>query len=98
GPPACSASRKGVSDCVMTPSLHFTAIGLEPIAVGIDDEGRVVVARVVGAYAGFAVVPPPGAECGCVKGAHTVAARGIEAEVEPGLGISGHGLIGRADP
>src|SRR5262245_7125764 len=98
GPPAGSASRKAVSDCGMTPSLRFTAIGLEPVTVGIDDEGRVVVVAVAGAYAGLAVVAPPGGERAGMKGPHAVAARGIEAEVEARLGMGWHGLIGGADP
>src|SRR5262245_3798931 len=98
GPPASSALRKPVKDWVMTPSLRLAAVGLEPVTVRIDDEGRVVIAPVVGAHAGLAVVASPGVEGGRMKGAHTLAARGIEAEVKPGLGIGRHRLIGRPDP
>src|SRR5262245_4742868 len=98
GPTASSALRKAVKAWVMTPSLRLAAVGLEPVTVRIDDEGRVVIAPIVGAQAGLPVVVSPGAEGGRMKGAHALAAWGIEAEVKSGLRIGRYRLIARADP
>src|SRR5262249_55472380 len=74
------------------------AIGLEAIAVRIDDEGGVVVGAVVAAQAWGAVVVPADAQRGGVEGVDTLAARRVEALMQAGFVVRGHRPLGGADP
>ncbi len=47
-------------------------MGLDSVAVGVDDKGGVVAQTVVGAQAGLAVVSPAGAERSGVEGVHAL--------------------------
>lgn len=58
----------GVALALGSPTLSLcAAIGFEAVAVGVDDEGRVVVLAIVGAQAGLAIVLAAGSECGLVE-------------------------------
>src|SRR5690349_14161194 len=96
GPPAPRASRNAFM--AASSSALGAAIGLDAIAVRIDDEPGVVAGPVVGAQPRLAVVPPAGFQRGGVEGVDALARRGIEADVEARLVVGRHRALRRADP
>src|SRR5215472_6331605 len=76
----------------------LTAIGLDPIAVGIDNERRVVVCAVIGTQPRLAVVAAAVRDRCLVKGVDALACRGREAEMQPGLRVGRHWTRAGADP
>src|SRR5260370_38473702 len=65
----------------------LVAISLDPIAVGIDNESRIVVGAIVGAQPRLAVVAAAVPDRGLEKGIDAFPRRGREAYMQPGLGI-----------
>src|SRR5882672_1177121 len=76
----------------------LVAIGLDPIAVGIDNEGRIVVRAIVGAQPRFTVVAAAVADRRLVKGIDAFPRRGREAKMQPGLRIGRNRIWAGADP
>src|SRR5713101_1657969 len=76
----------------------LVAIGLDPIAVGIDNEGRIVVRAIVGAQPRFAVVAAAMADRGLVKGIDAFPRRGREAEMQPGVRVGRNRTWAGTDP
>ena len=66
-------------------------MGLDPVAVGIDDEGGVVARTVVGAQAGPAVVASAGPGRSGVEGVHALRRRRGEAEMQADFMSGGTG-------
>ena len=73
-------------------------MSLDAVAVGIDDEGCVVVGTVVGTQAGSAVVAAARGERRGMERSDAVAGRGAEAEVQAGVVVRRHGPLNCADP
>ena len=61
-------------------------MGLEPVAIGIDDEGRVVIRAVVGADSRLAVVAPAGLQALRVEAVDRRTILGGERDVRAGSG------------
>src|SRR5437660_2408499 len=74
------------------------AMGLDAIAVGIDDEGGVVAGAIILAHARLAVVLAAGLECSGMEGVDRGAALGLEAEMQAGLQVGLHRALDRQDP
>ena len=67
---------------LLSPLGLLGEIGLDAVAIGVDQERGVVAGAVVGAQAGRAVVAASGGEAARVEGVDGFAARGREAEVQ----------------
>src|SRR5260370_26505328 len=76
----------------------LVAISLDPIAVGIDNESRIVVGAIVGAQPRLAVVAAAVPDRGLVKGIDAFPRRGREAKMQPGLGIRRNRTCAGTDP
>src|SRR5262249_44791380 len=73
-------------------------VRLEPVAVGVRDECRVIAIAVLRPDAGFAVVVTARLERTRVEGVHGLSARRVEADVEAGFWISRDWLLGFEPP
>src|SRR5262249_51639252 len=89
---------RGQSAKPVARSARLVAIGFEPIAVGIDNKGRIIVCAVVGAQPGLAIVAAAMADRGVVKGIDAFPRRGGEAKMQPGLRIGRNRTGAGADP
>ena len=88
-----SAARAGAA----APSGR-AAISLQPIAVGIDHKGGVVIRAVIRAQTRLAVVASAGAQRRRVKGIDARARRRIQAKMQTGFRIRRHRALRAADP
>src|SRR5215211_5991825 len=79
-------------------SLGAPAMGLDAVAVGIDDERRVVVRAVIGAKPGLAVLAPAALQRRGVEGADALARRRRKAEMQARFLVRRHRALGDADP
>jgi hypothetical protein len=73
-------------------------MGLDPIAVGIDNEGRIVVRAIVGAQPRFAVVAAAVADRGLVKSIDAFPRLSRKAKMQPGLRIGRNRAWAGTDP
>jgi len=73
-------------------------MGFKPIAVGIDNKGRIIVCAVVGAQPGLAIVAAAMTDRGLVKGIDAFPRRGGEAKMQPGVRIGRNRTGAGADP
>src|SRR5262245_8181478 len=87
GAPPCSWSR-----------LRTITIGLDPIAVRIDDKGGVVAGVLVLTQTRFAIVAPARLQGRRVKGLDTLAGGCRETKMQPGLAIGGNRSFRGTDP
>src|SRR5258707_3084661 len=76
----------------------LVAISLDPIAVGIGNESRIVVGAIVGAQPRLAVVAAAVPDRGLVKGVDAFPRRGREAKMQPGLRIGRNRTWAGTDP
>src|ERR1700730_14440163 len=96
-PRSCSVSRwriLAVADLLR----GFAAIGLDAIAVGIGDEGGVVIGAVILPQPGLAVVAPARAQGFRMKRIDRFAVGGAEADVQAGGVVGRHRMLRGADP
>src|SRR5215218_8669621 len=73
-------------------------MGLDAVAVGIDDERRIIVRAVIGAKPGLAVVAPAALQRRGVEGVDALARRRRKADMQAGLVVGRHRALGEADP
>ena len=83
-----------ISDRIVAIGLFPSVVGFEPVALGVEDEGRVVLRPVILAHSGLAVVASAVGECGGMKRRDALPAGSGEAEVQPGLRVIGDRALG----
>src|SRR5262249_32771366 len=74
------------------------AISLDPIAIWVDDESRVVIGAVFSAHAGLAVVAPASGKRRGMKSVHAFARRRAETKMQPRVIVGGNRALRLADP
>ena len=79
-------------------SSRLAAVSLEPVAVGIEDEGGIIVLAIVLSEARQAVVASAGSDGSGMKGIDAGAGRRLETEVEPGAVVGGDRAVAGANP
>src|SRR5690606_14915768 len=76
----------------------IVAIGFEPVAVRIDDEGRVIVGAIVLAKPGLSIVAASRAQRRFVEGLDTFLRGGGETDMQPGRSVGRNGPLSRIHP
>ena len=72
----------------------WAAIGLDPVTIGIDDKGRVVIRTVLDAQPRRTVIAPASTQGSAVKRVDGGAARCRKAEVQTRFLVGGHWSLG----
>jgi transposase len=78
--------------------LSTAAMGLKAVAIGVHNEGRVIVSAVGGAHTGPAVVAASHGERRAMKSVHALARWCAEAKMQAGLLVRRNGTRHSADP
>ena len=73
-------------------------MGLDAVAVGIDDERRIIVRAVIGAKPGLAIVAPAALQRRGVERVDAFARRRRKAEMQARFLVRRHRALGNADP
>src|SRR5215208_1789969 len=73
-------------------------MGLDAVAVGVDDERRIIVRAVIGAKPGLAVVAPAALQRRGMEGVDAFARRRRKAEMQARFLVRRHRAQGGADP
>src|SRR5262245_39002447 len=97
-----SRSVSGREERTVQPSHRLSArrVGecLDPVAIRINNERRVIVGIVVGPDSGRAIVTATGLQCGCVECINTPAAGRGQTEMQSRFQIGWNRPLARADP
>src|SRR5829696_10338213 len=80
------------------PSLGAPPMGRGAVAVGVDDERRIIVRAVIGAKPGLAVVAPAALQRRGMEGVDAFARRRRKADMQARFLVRRHRALGGADP